>query len=101
MTFPALPDATVPAPQSLTMLNGRWTVEESKRLAAAVSKDSKDEAIVTQVWRRVLVRDPDTEELDRARKFLRDQAAELGTLPDAASELARALFNTNEFLYVD
>jgi hypothetical protein len=94
-------EASNTAPQSLTLLNGRWTVEESKRLAAAVSKDSKDESIVTQVWHRVLVRDPDTEELDRARKFLRDQAAELGTLPDAASELARALFNTNEFLYVD
>ena len=49
----------------------------------------------------VLVRDPDAEELERGRKFLRDQEAELGTLPDAASELARALFNTNEFLYVD
>ncbi len=94
-------EASNTAPQSLTLLNGRWTVEESKRLAAAVSKDSNYEAIVTQVWRRVLVRDPDVEELDRGRKFLRDQGAELGTLPDAASELARALFNTNEFLYVD
>ena len=94
-------EASNTAPQSLTLLNGRWTVEESKRLAAAVSKDSNDEAIVTQVWRRVLVRDPDVEELDRGRKFLRDQAAELGTSSDAASELARALFNTNEFLYVD
>jgi hypothetical protein len=95
-------EASNTAPQSLTLLNGRWTVDESNRLAAVVAKDAADvSAIVKNTWRRILARDPEPDESERGSKFLREQAAELGRLDKAASELARALFNINEFLYVD
>jgi hypothetical protein len=95
-------EASNTAPQSLTLLNGRWTVDEAKRLAALLTKSDADESrIVVGAWRHVLGRDPDADESERGRKFLRDQAGELGSLPNATSELVRALFNTNEFLYVD
>ena len=78
-------EASNTAPQSLTLLNGRWTVDESKRLAAAVAKDDAGEsAVATSAWRRILGRDPDSEELERARKFVRDQKSELGSLSGAA-----------------
>ena len=57
--------------------------------------------IVKQVWRAILGRDPDDAELARGRAFLQQQTSELGSTKAAASELVRALFNTNEFLYVD
>ena len=95
-------EASNTAPQSLTLLNGKWTVEEASRLGSAISKDNKAPADVAKsAWRAVLARDPDAAELERTTKFLEAQTAELGTPMAAASELARALFNTNEFLYVD
>jgi hypothetical protein len=46
-------------------------------------------------------RDPESSEAERARGFLEKQAALLGTTKAALAELARGLFNTNEFLYVE
>lgn len=91
-------EASNTAPQSLTLLNGRWTTDEAKRLGASVAQTGEP---VRQAWRSVLGRDPDVAELERGQKFLRDQSAELGNPAAAASELVRGLFNTNEFLYVD
>jgi hypothetical protein len=90
------------APQSLTLLNGRWTTDESRRLGALICQGNPDSAeIVKQAWRAVLGRQPDASELERGQKFLQLQTSELGSMTAAASELARALFNSNEFLYVD
>jgi hypothetical protein len=83
-------------------LNGRWTTDESRRLGALISQGNPDSAeIVKRAWRAVLGRQPDAAELERGQKFLQLQTSELGAITPAASELARALFNTNEFLYVD
>jgi hypothetical protein len=90
------------APQSLTLLNGRWTTDESRRLGALICQGNPDShEIVKQAWRAVLGRQPDASELERGQKFLQLQTSELGSMTAAASELVRALFNTNEFLYVD
>jgi hypothetical protein len=90
------------APQSLTLLNGRWTTDESRRLGALICQGNPDShEIVKQAWRAVLGRQPDASELERGQKFLQLQTSELGSMTAAASELARALFNSNEFLYVD
>jgi hypothetical protein len=89
------------APQSLTLLNGSWTTLEAKRLGAKLAAEGSEEAVVKGTWRSILARDPDAAELSRARAFLAAQTSELGSLGAAAAELARGLFNTNEFLYVD
>ena len=90
------------APQSLTLLNGKWTTDEARRLGSAIAKDGSTTAdIAKSAWRHVLARDPEPAELERGRKFVEAQTAELGQQSAAASELVRALFNTNEFLYVD
>ncbi|HYI92216.1 MAG TPA: DUF1553 domain-containing protein, partial [Bryobacteraceae bacterium] len=90
------------APQSLTLLNGKWTTDEARRLGSSIAIEGSTSAdVAKRAWRHVLARDPEPAELERASKFIEAQTVELGKQSAAASELARALFNTNEFLYVD
>lgn len=86
-------DASTTAPQSLTLLNGSFARERARALA----KRGNVEAI----FRAVLLRAPDTEEANRlAASFAKLEAA-TGSREAALVEIARALLNTNEFLYVD
>ena len=88
------------APQSLTLLNGLWTVKESQRLGERLAGMSDAEAIQT-AWLAVYLRAPKPSEVASSQAFLERQTAELGSQKAAAAELVRVLFNTNEFLYVD
>ena len=89
------------APQSLTLLNGMWTSQEANRLAAKLADIADDGELAKKAWLSVYGRLPKDDEIRTARAFLERQTAELGTRNAAAVELARVLFNTNEFLYVD
>jgi hypothetical protein len=89
------------APQSLTLLNGQWTLQESNRLAEAIAGESDDAELIRKAWLAVFARAPRTDEITSVRTFLEVQTAELGNRKAAAAELARVLYNTNEFLYVD
>jgi hypothetical protein len=73
------------APQSLALLNGGFTMERAKALAATVKTPK-------EAWMSVYGRAPSAEELATANEFLAKQPM---------TELVRALLNTNEFLYVD
>jgi mono/diheme cytochrome c family protein len=88
------------APQSLTLLNGRFTVEQSKSLAAKLEKAAPEERIAN-AWQRVLGRDPNPSERAKADAFLAAQKKNLGSDSAALQELVRGLFNINEFLYVE
>jgi len=89
------------APQSLTLLNGQWTVKEAGRLAEKLDAAGDESDKIRMAWAAVYVRRPRAEEVTSAQAFLERQAAELGSKKAAAAELVRVLFNTNEFLYVD
>ncbi|MFN7919116.1 MAG: DUF1549 and DUF1553 domain-containing protein [Bryobacteraceae bacterium] len=91
-------DSSTTAPQSLSLLNGQFTMAQSKALAAALEKES-DPSVAA--WRKVFGRDPVGAERERTHAFLEKQTAHLGSRQGALIELARALFNTNEFLYVE
>jgi hypothetical protein len=82
------------APQSLALLNSRFMVEQAKLLA---EKSSGLEGM----WRGVLGRKPRDNERQWAEAFLADQQAIQGSETAARAELARALLNLNEFLYVE
>lgn len=89
-------------PQSLTMLNGKWTVDEARRLGTSIAAATTEpEAMVNRAFQAVLSRQATAAELTRAREFIAQQTAELSTPAAALTELLRGLFNTNEFLYVD
>jgi hypothetical protein len=89
------------APQSLTLLNGQWTVKESNRLAEKLETATDDTDMIKKAWVAIYARQPKPEEVSSIRTFLERQTAELGSKKAAAAELVRVLFNTNEFLYVD
>jgi hypothetical protein len=59
-------------------------VEDQAAALAGRAKDARD------LYRRVLARDPDAQELDLALSYLRDSS-----LP----QLAQALLATNEFIF--
>ncbi len=86
--------------QSLSLLNSDFTRQQALALAATSLKG--DEAAISEaIFRATLARSPDASELTMAREFLTKQTQLLGSVEKAAAELARGLFNTNEFLYVD
>ncbi len=89
------------APQSLTLLNGQWTVKESARLSEKMEAAATDVEKIKMAWIAVYSRAPKAEETEKAQAFLERQATELGSKKAASAELVRVLFNTNEFLYVD
>jgi hypothetical protein len=89
------------APQSLTLLNGQWTVKEANRLAEKLDAVSGENEMIAAAWLAVYARQPKPDELNNVKAFLERQTAELGSKKAAAAELVRVLFNTNEFLYVD
>ena len=111
------------APQSLHLLNSVFSLDAARRLAGAVLResDSLDDAI-HGAYQRTLSRDPRPEEFKLVREFLTDQAdliqreftretdrpAPIPDCPEFDSSTAAAfslfclaLFNSNEFLYID
>jgi len=69
-------------------------MEQSRALAAEVRD-------VDEMWRRAYGRAPSEEERREALAFLERQAQRRLSTQEALAELARALLNSNEFLYVD
>ena len=81
------------APQALALLNADDVIEAAEALAVRVSGQARTtEEQVTLTYRLAMGRRPSPSESNMARKFLKDSPL---------SELCRALFNLNEFLYVD
>ncbi len=97
-----LPDSSLSCPkrersttatQALTLLNDADVSEAAKALAARVTAAAPaDDARVVLAYRLALGRRPTAAELRLAREFLRESPL---------SEFCRALFNLNEFVYVD
>jgi hypothetical protein len=97
-----LPDSNLSCPkrersttatQALTLLNSAEVHEAARALAARVARAAKtSEERVTLAYRLALGRRPMTGELDIAREFLAESPL---------AELCRALFNLNEFVYLD
>ena len=81
------------APQALALLNASDVIGAAKALAARLEKETKShDERVAAAYRLVLGRKPSETEALIGRKFL-----------DASptSEFCRALFNLNEFVYLD
>ncbi len=81
------------APQALALLNDEDVVAAARGLAARLMKEAQsDEERIILAYRHVLGRRPADKERLLALAFLREAPL---------SELCRALFNLNEFVYVD
>jgi mono/diheme cytochrome c family protein len=81
------------APQSLTLLNADEVMAATKAVAARLKAATPDrDGQITQAYRLILGRHPTAKEMGLSQEFL--QRAPL-------TELCRALFNLNGFLYAD
>ena len=95
--------------QSLQLLNSKLTLDLSKQLAnLCMSQHPGDsEAQVAEIFQRVLSRAPNHQDEIDCVSFLSSQTAlvkQQGSQQpelDALTDLCRAMFNSNEFLYVD
>jgi hypothetical protein len=96
-------ESSTTAPQSLSLLNGSFTMEHARSLSTRIAAESPsdDEAAIRATWKQVLSREPGMPEISRAAAFLAAQKDNAGGRHEALTELIRALLNTNEFLYVD
>ncbi len=99
------------AVQSLTLLNSDFSLRAARQLAAVVSRSSPGDqrGQVAAAYLRVFNRPATDEEISAGEAFLQSQAARLqnqsGTANDPAdralADLCLALFNANEFVYLD
>ncbi|MFO0851165.1 MAG: DUF1553 domain-containing protein [Gemmataceae bacterium] len=91
------------APQALILMNGPFTREQSRRLAAELERTAGSDPAkqVTALFRRALGRAPTAEELAAATGFLRQQAGPDAKTEQALADLCLAVFNLNEFVYVE
>lgn len=77
------------APQALALLNDAAVVDAARAMAKQIQSESDP---VTAAYRRALGRRPSVAEADAARAFLAGSPL---------TEFCRALFNLNEFVYLD
>jgi hypothetical protein len=108
---------TVVPAQALTLLNSPLAREQSAAFARRLLKEcgDKPEEIVPRAWRLAFGRAPTPSERERALTFLQKRAGHLTPTPlphdggegfgvrgeAGLADLCLALFNANEFIYVD
>ncbi len=80
--------------QALLLLNDTTALRLAKAFAEQVEKEAGADPVtqITQAWERAYNRPPQPDEITRAVAFLKQSNL---------TELCHALFNTNEFLYVE
>jgi hypothetical protein len=85
-------ESTTPI-QALNLFNSRFTLDESAATAALIATDVGDDpdAQTRHAYRRILGRDPAPDEVADAAPVVRT---------NGLATLCRALFNSNEFLYI-
>jgi Protein of unknown function (DUF1553) len=92
-TMPRRPVTTTPL-QALSLMNNALVLYLADAFAARLVREAGSDAgrQVDRAYRLALARDPEPGERERARRVV----ARFGAAP-----LARAIFNSNEFLYLD
>ena len=85
-------DSTTPL-QALNLLNGRFTLEQSTALAKRISAEAGADftAQITRTFHLVLARPPTETELTACQTVAQREGLET---------VCRALFNSNEFLFL-
>ena len=85
-------ESTTPI-QALNLFNSRFTIDAAEAFAARVKREAGGELAnqIRRAWQLALSRNPSTEELADAVPAVRDHSL---------ATLCRALFNSNEFLFL-
>ncbi len=116
-----LRNASTVAPQSLAMMNGEFTLTQSKYLAERIAREASDSAArVKRAWMLCYGAEPSAVEVEEAAAFLVKQAAYFKAHPlklpppakgkeappaepemQALATFCQALMTSNRFLYAD
>jgi hypothetical protein len=93
---------TITAPQAMMLLNDRLVLSQSKTFASNLLKQTKNDldAVIEQGFRSAIGRLPNSEERAVSKEFL-DQQLKKGTREEAVTSFCHALFNLNEFIFID
>lgn len=83
-------DVTTTSLQQLFVLNSPFFQQQAAALADRVSGEADSTARIGSLYRRILVRDPDSEELDLALTYLNQYSL---------AQYAQALLASNEFIF--
>lgn len=98
---PERPTTTVPQ-QALFALNSPFVIEMARLIAADCQTAAADEAgRVAQAYRRILSREPDSEEREIALNYLRAAQSSPQDKLSPLERLTQALLLTNDFWFVD
>jgi hypothetical protein len=101
---------TTTAPQSLVLLNGELALGQAQHWAARLLNEHGHDllGLISAAYREAFARSPTDDEIEAAVKFITAQGpssdASLNheaALTAAIADFCHALFNANEFLYVD
>jgi hypothetical protein len=94
---------TIVPTQALALLNSPLAREQSAALARGLLGECPDDTgqVLDRAWLLAFGRPITPTEAARAREFLKARTAALGHSPDALAELCLALFNANEFVFID
>jgi hypothetical protein len=94
-------ESSTHAPQALELLNGGFSNQQAKVLAARLAAESRSSRKQIELaYRMATGRAPTGRELQLARDFLGEETRRAGA-EKAREEFALALFNLNAFLYVN
>lgn len=78
--------------QALNLLNSRFVMQQAERFVARLNRDAqRDEERIERAWQLCFQRPPRQEEVDEAARFIEQQ----GWI-----QFARAMLNTNEFIFI-
>jgi hypothetical protein len=88
-------ETTVPQ-QALFMLNGPFIAEQAKALTAELLKIENRDERIAMMYRKVLARDADSDEIAMVRDFAGESNDH-----DTWARLAQTLMMSNEFVFVD
>jgi mono/diheme cytochrome c family protein len=99
---PRRPRTTVPQ-QALFLMNSPFVVEQAQALATRpeIATASRGDEKITALYRLVLNRVPDSDELSIGRDFLSTPASSDGPKLSALEQYAQLLLLTNELMYID
>jgi hypothetical protein len=94
---------TVVPAQALTLLNSPLAREQSTAFARRLVKEcgNEPEKTIARAWQLAYGRTASPAEAERAVAFLKKRTDALGERQAALAELCLALFNANEFIYLD
>jgi hypothetical protein len=93
--------------QSLTLLNSEFAVNRARQFAARLDREAGADIDrrIAHAFQLAICRDPSSDELAAARRFIDDQSAEFAGTDDARgrawSDLCQMLLASNLFLYVE